>query len=79
MKEEEIIEQAKKFLRARAGTIELKEHLIEILSEKFNNPEEVIKLLIERGLAKDVGGGWIDLITLFRGIYVGYSKEEEEE
>jgi hypothetical protein len=26
-----------------------------------------------------VGGGWIDLITLFRGIYVGYSKEEEEE
>jgi hypothetical protein len=25
-----------------------------------------------------VGGGWIDLITLFRGIYTGYSKKEEE-
>jgi hypothetical protein len=53
MKEEEIIEQAKRWLRARAGTIELKEHLISILQEKFQNPEEVLALLLKKGLAKE--------------------------
>jgi hypothetical protein len=78
MKEEnEIIEQAKRFLRARAGTIELREHLIQILSEKFQNPEEVLALLLKKGLAKE-DGKWIDLINIFKGIRANYEEEEEE-
>jgi hypothetical protein len=78
MKEEnEMIEQAKRFLRARVGTIELREHLIQILSEKFNNPEEVLALLLKKGLAKE-DGKWIDLINIFKGIRANYEEEEEE-
>jgi hypothetical protein len=77
MKEEEIIEQAKRWIRARSGTIELREHFIQILSEKFNNPEEVLALLLKKGLAKE-DGKWIDLINIFKGIRANYEEEEEE-
>jgi hypothetical protein len=78
MNEKIDLEKVKRWLRARAGTIEKKEHLIEILKERFDNPEEVLTLLTKKGLAKDVGNDWIDLINLFKGIYVGEYEEEEE-
>jgi len=72
---EEIIINAKRWLRARAGTIELKEHLLELLGEKFENPQEVLTLLIQEKIVENVDDRWIDLIKIFKGL----SREEEEE
>jgi len=74
MEKEEVIKRAKMWLRTRAGTIETKEHLLQILGEKFENPENVLQLLIQKGLV-ETNGKWIDLIKIFKGL----SREEEEE
>jgi hypothetical protein len=69
------INEVKRWLRSRSGTIERREHLIEILKEKFDNAEEILNTLISQGIVKEEKG-WIDLIGLFRGIKVEDDEEE---
>jgi hypothetical protein len=69
------IDEVKRWLRSRSGTIERREHLIEILKEKFDNAEEILNTLITEGIVKEEKG-WIDLIGLFRGIKVEDDEEE---
>jgi hypothetical protein len=70
------IDEVKRWLRARSGTIEKREHLLEILKEKFNNAEEILNTLILQGIIEEKNG-WIDLIGLFRGIKVDGDDENE--
>jgi hypothetical protein len=71
------LEKVKGWLRARGSTMMKEDHLKELLSEKFENPDEIINFLIEKGLATREKNGWIDLISVFRGIYIGEYEEEE--
>ena len=71
---ERIINEAKKWLRVRSGTIERKEHLLEILSERFEDAERVLQILLEEKILES-NGEWVDVIKVFRGL----SREEFEE